>query len=65
MPIPRVEQAFVPKFVLLSQGVLAHQDHDKTKKKLSNKALSASALSEKCSFTLSKLRFFSLRAASK
>ncbi len=24
MPIPRAEQAFVPKFVLLSQGVLAH-----------------------------------------
>ena len=32
---------------------------------LSNKALLASALSGKCSFTLSKLRFFSLRAASK
>ena len=33
--------------------------------KLPNKALLASALSEKCSFTPSKLRFFILRAASK
>ena len=33
--------------------------------KLPNKALLASALPEKCSFTLSKLRFSSLRAASK
>ena len=41
-------------------------DHPKLKEKnLSNKALSSSALSENCSFTLSKLRFFSLRAAPK
>ena len=33
--------------------------------KLSNKALLASGLSSKCSFTLSKLRFLALRPASK
>ena len=46
-------------------GFRGNVNTDSRIKSLSNKALLASALSEKCSFTPSKLRFFILRAASK